>query len=60
LSHVDLTSGLVEGGELTDFSAALNWYPNATTRVEFNYIRARPQDRGLANILLLRLQYQPW
>ena len=60
LSRVDLTNGLVEGGELTDISAALNWYINATTRVELNYVYASPKNQGAANILLLRLQYQPW
>jgi len=60
LSRVDLTDGLVEGGELTDLSAALNWYPNATTRIELNYVHATPKDRGSANIFMLRLQYQPW
>jgi phosphate-selective porin OprO/OprP len=33
LSTVDLSDGLVEGGGLTDISAALNWYLNATTRI---------------------------
>ena len=60
ISNVDLTDGLVEGGELTDFGAALSWYPNATTRIEFNFVHARPKDRGTANIVLVRLQYQPW
>ena len=60
LSRMDLTDGLVEGGELTDISAALNWYINATTRVEFNYINASPKNQGSANIFLLRVQYQPW
>jgi len=60
LSRVDLTEGLVEGGELADISGALNWYINATTRVELNYIYASPKNQGAANIFLLRLQYQPW
>ncbi len=60
ISTVDLTDGLVEGGELTDYTAAVSWYANATTRVELNYIYADPRDRGSANIVLLRLQYQPW
>jgi phosphate-selective porin OprO/OprP len=59
-SSIDLNEGLVEGGNLSDTSVALSWYPNATTRVEFNYIRANPRDRGSANIFLMRLQYQPW
>ncbi len=60
LSTIDLTDGLVEGGDLTDISASLNWYVNATTRVEFNYVLANPKDRGTANIFLMRLQFQPW
>ena len=60
ISTVDLTDGLVEGGELTDYTAALSWYANATTRVELNYIYADPKNRGSANIVLLRLQYLPW
>ena len=60
LSTIDLTEGLVEGGELTDFSASLNWYINATSRLEFNFIHASPKDRGSANIFLMRLQFQPW
>jgi phosphate-selective porin OprO/OprP len=60
LSRVDLNDGLVEGGELTDISAALNWYLNATTRVQLNYIHAIPKNQGAANIFLLRVQYQPW
>jgi phosphate-selective porin OprO/OprP len=60
LSRVDLTDGLVEGGELTDFSAALSWYLNATARVELNYIHASPKNQGSANIILLRVQYNPW
>jgi phosphate-selective porin OprO/OprP len=60
LSRVDLTDGLVEGGELTDVSAALSWYINATSRVELNYIYASPKNQGSANIILLRVQYNPW
>ena len=60
LSTVDLEDGLVEGGELLDFGAALNWYANATTRIGLNYIRAEPKDRGSADIVVLRFQYNPW
>jgi phosphate-selective porin OprO/OprP len=60
LSRIDLTDGLVEGGEMTDISAALAWYPNATTRIQLNYVRASPKTRGVAHIFLLRLRYQPW
>jgi phosphate-selective porin OprO/OprP len=60
LSRVDLTDGLIEGGKLTDISAALSWYINATTRVELNYVYASPKNQGAAHIALLRVQYQPW
>jgi phosphate-selective porin OprO/OprP len=60
ISGVDLTSGEIDGGQLTDYSAALNWYISAATRIQFNYVRAVPRDRGKANIFLLRLQYNPW
>ena len=60
ISHVDLNDELIQGGELTDFSASLSWYINATTRVKLNYIYAQPEDRGSANIVLLRVQYNPW
>jgi phosphate-selective porin OprO/OprP len=60
ISAVDLNSGDIEGGQLTDFSAALNWYISAATRFQINYVRANPKDRGVANIFLLRLQYNPW
>jgi phosphate-selective porin OprO/OprP len=60
ISAVDLTDGEIEGGQLTDYSAALNWYVSAATRVQLNYVRAVPKDRGAANIFLLRLQYNPW
>ena len=60
LSRIDLTDGLIDGGELTDVSGALSWYINATTRVELNYVYASPKDQGAANILLFRVQYQPW
>jgi phosphate-selective porin len=60
LSRVDLTDELVDGGILTDVSAALNWYPNATTRVQLNYIYASPKNQGAANIFVLRVAYSPW
>ena len=60
ISYLDLDDGLIEGGELADFSASLNWYLNATVRVALNYVYAQPRDRGSANILILRVQYNPW
>jgi phosphate-selective porin OprO/OprP len=60
ISMVDLTDGLIEGGEMTNVSGAVSWYLSSTTRLELNYIHTMPKDRGSANILLLRVQYKPW
>lgn len=60
ISHVDLDDAAIDGGRLTDISAALSWYPDATTRVALNYIYAMPEDRGSASIFLLRVQFNPW
>jgi phosphate-selective porin OprO/OprP len=60
ISRVDLTDELIDGGVLTDISAAVNWYPNSTTRVQFNYIYASPKNQGVVNVFLLRVGYSPW
>lgn len=59
-SALDLTDGAIDGGRLTDLSAALNWYLSAATRISLNYVRARPDDAGTAHIFLLRLQLNPY
>jgi phosphate-selective porin OprO/OprP len=58
LSRVDLTDGLVEGGELTDISAALNWYPNATTRIELNFIHASPKNHGVVTSRIKSFEFR--
>jgi phosphate-selective porin OprO/OprP len=60
ISAVDLNDGEIEGGKLTDYSAALNWYLNSAMRVQLNFVHAVTRDRGKTNIFLLRLQYNPW
>lgn len=40
VSHVDLDSENIHGGRLTDLTLGLNWYLNAYTKLQFNYIRA--------------------
>lgn len=60
VSRTDLSDGAVDGGRLTDFSLGLNWAPSWATRIELNYIYAKPEDQGNASILLLRIQYNPW
>ena len=40
ISHVDLSDGLVDGGELTTYGAVFNWYPIDHVRISANYIHA--------------------
>ncbi len=61
ISYVDLDDGSIRGGTLTDITAGLSWYANSTFRVMLNYIHTTPNhDRGSANIVLMRVQYNPW
>lgn len=43
-SWLDLNDGPVRGGEMTDWTLALNWYVNANTRIMLNYIIAEPEN----------------
>lgn len=43
-SWLDLNDGPVRGGEMTDWTLALNWYVNANTRIMLNYIIAQPEN----------------
>lgn len=43
-STLDLNDGNIAGGELTDYSVALNWYMNPVTRMMLNYVRADRTD----------------
>ena len=56
-STVDLTDGLVEGGEVRDLTVGFNWYLNATSKLQFNWIHSRVEDTGHANIWVVRYQY---
>ena len=55
-SSLDLTDNPVNGGELDDITAGLNWHLNPNIRLMFNYIRADKEDVGEADIALLRMQ----
>jgi phosphate-selective porin OprO/OprP len=39
-SWIDLNDDTVQGGQLTDLTAGLNWYMNAYAKVQLNYIHA--------------------
>jgi len=56
-SHLDLTDGDVNGGELTDITFGLNWHLNANTRLMLNYVWADTEGRydGKARVGQLRM-----
>jgi phosphate-selective porin OprO/OprP len=56
-STVDLNDGLVEGGQVRDLTAGVNWYPNSTSKLQFNWVHSRVEDDGYANIWVLRYQF---
>jgi len=43
-SWLDLNDGPVRGGEMADWTVALNWYLNSNTRIMMNYILAEPEN----------------
>lgn len=40
-SYLDLDDATIQGGQLEDFIAGLNWYLNPRTKFQFNYVRAQ-------------------
>ena len=56
LSHADLTDQGVDGGELTDFTAAVNWYPTHHLRVMINTVVAKRSGDNDVGIFQARLQ----
>jgi phosphate-selective porin OprO/OprP len=55
-SHIDLDSKTITGGELDDIAAGVNWYLNPNVRVMWDYIHADADDRGEADIVMMRCQ----
>ncbi len=55
-SELDLSDGQVSGGEMSDTTLALNWYPNANIRWMLNYGYADVEDAGSAHIVQARVQ----
>ena len=58
-STTDLNDGPVQGGELRNFSLGMNWYLSQVNRISLNYVHSYLVDRGRANIVLLRFQFNP-
>jgi len=59
ISNVDLNEGGINGGKMVDYSFGVNWYLSGTSAVKLNYIHSVVEDRGHANIVLLRYQFRP-
>ncbi|RPJ62494.1 MAG: porin [Acidobacteria bacterium] len=55
-SRIDLDDAPIQGGELKDWTAGLNWYLNPNTRIMWNYVRADLENRGTADIFQMRFQ----
>jgi phosphate-selective porin OprO/OprP len=55
-SKLDLNDGAYQGGQLTDYTAGLNWYLNPNTRVMVNYFISDVADGGRGRILQTRFQ----
>lgn len=58
ISTIDLNDASVFGGEMTNFSAGLSWYPSHQTRWMLDYTYSDIKGEGNANIVLLRYQYR--
>lgn len=51
-SALDLNSEDVEGGELRDITAGVNWYLNPNARVMLNYVHAMVEDRDSGGVII--------
>lgn len=57
-SYLDLRDKGFDGGNLEDFSFAINWYLNPVTRVMWNYIYSDLERVGQTNIVEARFQIE--
>ncbi len=55
-STVDLTDGLIAGGEQDNLTLALNWYLNPATRLMINWVNTDVDGAGDGDFLLVRWQ----
>lgn len=49
LSYLDLTQRGINGGEMENMTAGLNWYVNPNCKCVFNYIRSWAESRPIRN-----------
>ncbi len=55
-STLDLTDEAITGGEIDNFTVALNWYPNPATRMMLNFIQSDVKNVGDASFVVVRWQ----
>lgn len=55
-SDLDLDDTDVNGGELANITAGLNWHMNPASRIMFNYVIANLKDVGNISICQMRIQ----
>ncbi len=53
-SQLDLNDVMVQGGEIKNFTFAVNWYMNPYSRVSLNYVHSDVVDTGKADIVQMR------
>ncbi len=58
VGQLDLDSGPVRGGRLTDLTTGVNWHLNPFLRLTANHVYARPVGRGAAHFWGLRVGYE--
>jgi len=56
-SGLDLSDKDINGGELDNISAGLNWYLNPNTKIMWDYVHADKDDIGEADMLMMRVQF---
>jgi len=58
-STIDLDSGIIRGGEETNWTAGVNWYLNPNMRIMFNYVRADiDHDLYVGDLDILQTRFQ--
>ena len=56
-SGLDLSDSDINGGQLNNITAGVNWYLNPNTRIMWDYVHADKDDVGQADMLMMRLQF---
>jgi phosphate-selective porin OprO/OprP len=55
-SNADLSDGGIEGGQMRNFTAGVNWYASSIMRVMLNVVRSIAEDLGESDAVLARFQ----